>query len=70
MKKTAQLLLLVVVVGAAAGCRSHYVLKLTNGRTVDAYSRPVIKDNAYVFKDGQGHDASIPPGRVLSIDRH
>lgn len=51
-----------------SGCMNPYVIKLTNGKTLETAHKPVLKNGAYHYDDGQGHDLSVPAGRVQEIE--
>ena len=65
MKRT--LLAALLVLPLLAGCASHYVITLSNGTRVSTNSKPKLKDGSYLFKDREGHPASISAGRVREI---
>ena len=50
-----------------SGCARNYVVRLTNGRQIVATTKPKRQGNVYVFKDGQGRDASVVAGSVSEI---
>jgi hypothetical protein len=50
------------------GCAHEYVIKLSNGETVQAASKPKLKGPAYHYKDAHGNDISIPSGKVTEIE--
>jgi len=45
-----------------------YVIKLSNGETLSTAHKPVLKNGAYHYDDGRGHDISVPAGRVQEIE--
>jgi hypothetical protein len=68
MRRYFLLLSLAVALMATTGC-ARYVLQLTNGRVVDAHSRPRLVDGVYHFKDGSGQPTSISASRVTVIEQ-
>ncbi len=64
MKKVLILLFATVVL---AGCSTRYVITLNSRAQIVASTKPKFKDGAYVFKDTQGKEASVPAGRVSEI---
>lgn len=52
---------------AFSGCARNYVLTLRNGSQLTADNKPRLKNGAYVFKDTQGQQMTVPAGRVAEI---
>jgi hypothetical protein len=50
------------------GCAHEYVIKLSNGETLQAASKPKLQGPAYHYKDAKGRDISIPSGKVTEIE--
>ena len=67
MKKA--LFLGTVAVCCLTGCRSTYVIRLTNSDTITARTRPRLDGHGYyVFKDADGKDVRINELRVREIE--
>jgi hypothetical protein len=50
------------------GCAHEYVIKLSNGSSIMAASKPKLQGSAYHYKDAYGRDISIPSGKVTEIE--
>lgn len=58
-----------VAVCCLTGCRSTYVIRLTNSDTITARTRPRLDGHGYyVFKDADGKDVRINELRVREIE--
>lgn len=49
------------------GCAHQYLIKLTNGDQILAYSKPKVQDENYLFTDEMGGSHVIPQDRVVKI---
>ena len=49
------------------GCAHHYVMKLSNGMTVTANSKPKLDNGVYHYKDARGRQTTMSAGRVVEI---
>ncbi|MDB6029275.1 MAG: hypothetical protein JWM68_5498 [Verrucomicrobiales bacterium] len=61
------ILLAVLGVVLLAGCSTGYVITLNNRSQIATKSKPVFKDGAYVYKDGQGKEQFVSAVRVKEI---
>jgi hypothetical protein len=52
---------------AFCGCTHQYVITLDNGRQISTASKPKLRGERYVFKDGTGKEAYVGASRVREI---
>jgi len=60
-------LMLLTSLSVLCGCAHNYVITLDNGRRITTASKPKLKGEKYVFKDGAGGQGSVSAGRVREI---
>ncbi|HMO65646.1 MAG TPA: YgdI/YgdR family lipoprotein [Verrucomicrobiota bacterium] len=56
-----------LVLLAAAGCRTNYVIETTGGSKILTASRPREREGFYVWKDARGDEQQISRMRVREI---
>lgn len=59
--------LLLLLLAAAAGCRTNYVIETTGGSKILTASRPREREGFYVWKDARGDEQQISRMRVREI---
>lgn len=61
--------LIALLTTALAGCAQRYKITLTNGNSISTSNKPKLNaaGNTYVYKDGQGKEASVFAGKVTEI---
>ncbi len=52
----------------SCGCKTPYVMKLSNGSQITAPSKPKLKGSTYYYKDAHGQVVTMPQSRVLEIE--
>ena len=62
------LVLVLLCLLTATGCRTRYELTLSNSNKITAYSKPKLVNGQYVFKDANGREVRVFQGRVRQIE--
>ena len=60
-------LTLLVSQAVLCGCANQYLMKLSNGDHILAFSKPKLKGTSYQFTDEMGGKHTIPQNRVVKI---
>ena len=59
---------LLVSLAVLCGCAHEYLMKLSNGDQIIAFSKPQAQGTNYLFTDGTGMQHVIPKSRVATIE--